>query len=127
MFKNKFARPIDKGNPKDIGFLNRQVRFERISNDFDDIGGRNRSWSTYKTVFAMKRDNAGNVERLINEHTENIHLLNYTVRYDSQIDTTMRIIDISEDRAYRIRGIKNKSHANRYIDIEVDGNDWETP
>ncbi len=118
-------KKIKKGNIVDIGHMTCQIKLQTAVISIGDLGEKVPSWSDYKTVMSQKRDIAGDSVQNVNQHSVDRFLMVYTIRYDSAINTTMRIIDVAESRAYRIRGVLNKSHANRYLELEVDGNTYE--
>ena len=118
---------IKKRNLVDVGAMNHRVEFQAMSGVSDGAGGFVDSWVTLLEAWAAIDDNSGVIYGNVNDHTQTIHDLKFTIRYRDSIYkkpvTDMRLV--FRDRPYTIKNIRNINQTNVYLEIVCDGNDWQ--
>lgn len=86
-----------------IGELDRQVILQTMTEVQDDFGAPVKTWATYRTVWA-KVDEGGGSEVINTGQLQSSFSLSVTIRYDSAVNETMRVVWKGEN--YRITSIK---------------------
>ena len=106
-----------KSRPKkfNVGQMKHRVTFQRWSSIPDEVGGAYKEYSTWRTIWAAVRSQPGNSEIERNLHRENITTKTFIVRYNSQINTKMRIKH--DGGNYDIKSMYRVNETNQYLII----------
>lgn len=97
-----------------IGELRSRITIEQLSDTPDGIGGKIRTWSTLKTLWAyIEPANAS--ERYFAQRVEDNITHKVLIRYTTGLDTSMRIV--YKTRKFQIKGLKEVENKHRFIEI----------
>ena len=73
-----------------LGNLDRRIIIQQYSESADSFGERDKTWTTYSTVWAEKIDGSGS-EKDVNNQIVAEQSIDFRIRYDSGVTEEMRI------------------------------------
>lgn len=104
------------GDKLDIGDLNQRITLLKPINSVDNNGFEIDSYYIYKKVWA-KVSNLRGKEYFFAEAIKAEQTVKFTIRYQKDIDTTMKIL--FRGKTYDINSIDNINYENRWIEIKA--------
>ena len=98
------------------GELRHRITFQRLTTTINENGFEIEEWKDFTTVWA-KASNLHGREYFEAAAIQMENTLKFTIRYLSEIDTSMRII--FKERHYDIKSIDNIKYENKYMEIKA--------
>ncbi len=97
--------------------LNRRIGIYKLNKTATSTGGFNETWTSVATVWAKVKNMSG-TELVRADQLGATAFTDFTIRYRSGIDETMKIVFRNKD--YQIRHINNIDEADRFLVIKAE-------